>query len=177
MLVLMRKPKESIRIGAAIRVTLLKLERRHVKLRIAADRSIAINRDELPPLEGGKQTAAQGLGALILTRREGESVRIGESVAVTIVAIERRRVRIGIDADVNTAIDREEIYLRKLKERGLDVDPVFGMDELEEDEAEFEECEKRVGSAPAIKMIWSGSRYQAITQVPVIVKKRKAIAR
>lgn len=176
MLVLMRKPKESIRIGEGIRVTLVKMERRHVKLRITADRSIAIDRDELPPLEGTKQVTAQGIGALVLTRREGESVRIGESV-VTIVAIERSRVRIGIDAGANVSIDREEIYFRKLRERGIEIDPVFGADELEEDEPEFEEVGVCAERGPVIRMIWSGSRYQAITQVPVIVKRRKALCR
>jgi carbon storage regulator len=177
MLVLMRKPKESIRIGERIRVTLLKMEPRRVKVRIAADRNIAIDRDELPPLDAPGPSKGEGLGALVLTRHEGESIRIGESVAVTIVAIERNRVRIGVDAGPNVAIDREEVYFRKLRERGVDVDPVFGGDEFEEDEPAFEERSKGAERGPSIRMIWSGSRYSPVAHVPVIVKRRKVLCR
>ncbi len=54
---------------------------------------------------------------LILTRRAGESLRIGEDVEVTVMAINGAQVRIGIRAPVNVSVDREEIAERKRRER------------------------------------------------------------
>jgi carbon storage regulator len=49
---------------------------------------------------------------LILTRREGESVRIGEDVTVTVLRVKGSQVRIGIDAPKDVAVQREEIAER-----------------------------------------------------------------
>ena len=46
---------------------------------------------------------------LILTRRTGESLRIGDDVEVTVMAVNGSQVRIGIKAPRNIAVDREEI--------------------------------------------------------------------
>jgi carbon storage regulator len=46
---------------------------------------------------------------LTLTRRIGETVRIGDDVAVTVLAIKGRRVRIGIEAAKSVPVVREEI--------------------------------------------------------------------
>jgi carbon storage regulator len=54
---------------------------------------------------------------LILTRRTGETLRIGEDVEVTVMAVNGSQVRIGIKAPRNVAVDREEIAERKLRER------------------------------------------------------------
>ncbi len=54
---------------------------------------------------------------LILTRRQGESVRIGEDVEVTILAIKGTQVRIGIKAPRDVAVDREEIAERKRRDQ------------------------------------------------------------
>ena len=54
---------------------------------------------------------------LILTRRTGESVRIGDNVEVTVMAVNGSQVRIGIKAPRNIAVDREEIAERKQRER------------------------------------------------------------
>lgn len=54
---------------------------------------------------------------LILTRRPGERLCIGENVVVSILAIKGNQVRIGIAAPRDVAIDREEIYERKLADR------------------------------------------------------------
>jgi len=54
---------------------------------------------------------------LILTRREGEIIRIGKDIEVSIVAINKSQVRVGIKAPNNVAVDREEIALRKDRER------------------------------------------------------------
>lgn len=48
---------------------------------------------------------------LILTRRAGESIVIGDDIVVTIVEAGRDHVRIGIDAPRSVAVHRQEVYL------------------------------------------------------------------
>ncbi len=55
---------------------------------------------------------------LILTRRTGESLRIGDNVEVTVMAVNGSQVRIGIKAPRNVTVDREEIAERKRLEKG-----------------------------------------------------------
>ena len=54
---------------------------------------------------------------LILTRRVGEKLIIGEDVTVTVLSVKGNQVRIGIDAPRDVAVNREEIYRRILKEQ------------------------------------------------------------
>lgn len=49
---------------------------------------------------------------LILTRRVGETVMIGEDVTVTVLGVKGNQVRLGINAPRHVAVHREEIYLR-----------------------------------------------------------------
>ena len=49
---------------------------------------------------------------LILTRRVGESLMIGEEVTVTVLGVKGNQVRIGINAPKDVAVHREEIYRR-----------------------------------------------------------------
>lgn len=49
---------------------------------------------------------------LILTRRVGETLYIGDDVKVTVLGVTAGQVRIGIDAPKDTEVHREEIYLR-----------------------------------------------------------------
>lgn len=49
---------------------------------------------------------------LILTRRVGEAVKIGESVTITVLGVKGNQVRIGVDAPRDVAVHREEIYER-----------------------------------------------------------------
>ena len=50
---------------------------------------------------------------LILTRRSGESIYIGDDVIVTVTGVHGKQVRIGIRAPKNVAVDREEIRRSK----------------------------------------------------------------
>jgi len=54
---------------------------------------------------------------LILTRRAGESLRIGDDVEVTVMAVNGSQVRIGIKAPINISVDREEVAERKRREK------------------------------------------------------------
>ena len=49
---------------------------------------------------------------LILTRRVGEAVRIGDEISVTILAVKGNQVRIGFDAPKDVAVHREEVFAR-----------------------------------------------------------------
>lgn len=54
---------------------------------------------------------------LILTRKVGESIMIGESVQVKVLALRAGQIKIGIDAPTDLEVHREEIYRRILAER------------------------------------------------------------
>lgn len=56
---------------------------------------------------------------LILTRKPGESLFIGESVKITIMEIKGNQIRIGIDAPKELRIYREEIYLQIMEENKM----------------------------------------------------------
>ena len=49
---------------------------------------------------------------LILTRRVGESLRIGEDVSVTVLGIKGSQVRIGVNAPKIVSVHRKEVYDR-----------------------------------------------------------------
>lgn len=49
---------------------------------------------------------------LILTRKLGESITIGDDIKVTVLGIYGRQVRIGIEAPLRVVVHREEIYVK-----------------------------------------------------------------
>lgn len=53
---------------------------------------------------------------LILTRRIGESVMVGDDITVTVLSVKGTQVRLGIDAPQSVGVHREEVYERPADE-------------------------------------------------------------
>jgi carbon storage regulator len=63
-------------------------------------------------LRTGSLTAKEGSNILVLTRRIGESILIGDDVKITVLGVKGSQVRIGISAPKEVSVHREEIYNR-----------------------------------------------------------------
>ncbi len=59
---------------------------------------------------------------LILTRRVGETLVIGDEVQVTVLGVKGNQVRIGVNAPQDVGVHREEIYERIAKERSAETE-------------------------------------------------------
>jgi carbon storage regulator len=53
---------------------------------------------------------------LVLTRKLGESIRVGDSIIIKVVDLDSRHVKLGIQAPREISVNREEIYERIQKE-------------------------------------------------------------
>lgn len=53
---------------------------------------------------------------LVLTRKLGETIRIGDNITIKIVDLDGRHVKLGIEAPRNVSVNREEIYERIQRE-------------------------------------------------------------
>jgi carbon storage regulator len=61
----------------------------------------------------------EGILMLILTRRVGETVVIGDDITVTVLGVKGNQVRLGIGAPKDVAVHREEVYERIKAEDSL----------------------------------------------------------
>ena len=57
---------------------------------------------------------------LILTRKAGEKIIIGDNVTVTVLGVKGKQVLLGIEAPLEIEVHREEVYQRILMERASD---------------------------------------------------------
>jgi carbon storage regulator len=57
---------------------------------------------------------------LILTRRQGETVMVGDDVTITVLGVKGNQVRVGINAPKTVAVHREEVYERIQREQRTD---------------------------------------------------------
>ncbi len=69
---------------------------------------------------------------LILTRRVGETLMIGDDVTVTVLGVKGNQVRIGVNAPKDVSVHREEIYERIKKEQQLQQQGLSGAGGSEE---------------------------------------------
>ena len=49
---------------------------------------------------------------LILTRKVGETIKVGNAITVSVLAVKGNQIRLGVDAPEDVAVHREEIYHR-----------------------------------------------------------------
>ena len=77
---------------------------------------------------------------LILSRRPGQSIRIGDDITVTVLAVKGNQFRLGFTAPPNVAIHRQEVYQRMQAER---------LDDTLQSRATGHGSQRTVGSAPA----------------------------
>ena len=70
---------------------------------------------------------------LILTRRIGETLIIGDDVNITVLGVKGNQVRLGINAPKDVSVHREEIYLRIQQEKqgtNIETDVEVDMEEV-----------------------------------------------
>lgn len=56
---------------------------------------------------------------LILTRRIGETIMVGDEVTVTVLGVKGNQVRLGVSAPKSIPVHREEIYIRIKREEAI----------------------------------------------------------
>ena len=84
---------------------------------------------------------------LILTRRIGESVYIGDDVRLTVLGVRGTQVRIGINAPKEVPVHREEIYYRIKHEQGNGDEPDDQFNESDDDMDDEYDDEQDTGEA------------------------------
>lgn len=59
---------------------------------------------------------------LVLTRRAGETIMIGDEVTITVLEVKKNLIKVGVNAPKNVSVHREEIYQRIQAEKLLSQD-------------------------------------------------------
>lgn len=71
---------------------------------------------------------------LVLTRKVGEGIAIGDDIKIVVMQIKGKQVRLGIKASPSTAVHREEVYQRIQEENkeasGVDVESISKVSEI-----------------------------------------------
>lgn len=123
MLVFSRLVGETIHIGSEIVVQLTAIRIGRVRVSIRAPLHISIDRPETrmarhqaPAPEDTREHQTK-FGLLVLSRRPGECILIGDDIEVRILGFQGNGVTFGITARPDVAVDRGEVYLRKQAER------------------------------------------------------------
>ena len=144
MLVLSRKLNEKILIGGDITIQVVKVSRNRVRIATDAPDGVRITRGasiEQAPTTGTTgsfgaasgnvavmerpattSTQSDGLG-LVLSRKEGERILIGDEIALTIVDIRGDKVRIGVEAPRDVTVHRAEVDAAIKLERDAELQP------------------------------------------------------
>ena len=63
-----------------------------------------------------------GTHMLILTRRLGESLFVGEDIKITVLSVQGKQVRLGLEVPAQTTVYREEVYLRVREQNRLAIE-------------------------------------------------------
>jgi carbon storage regulator len=108
---------------------------------------------------------------LVLTRRTGESIIIGNGIKLTVVNIGPGRVKIGIEAPPSVRVDREEIHSRIMQEKSSDV-----LEAVSSDVAASGDQATTISSGPETGILRSGESTSPTTSsnptpLPVPVSK------
>jgi carbon storage regulator len=98
-----------ITIGDFLFITVVdwEMEGKSVRLALKTTREIPIVREDVALKEGYKNIPRKG--NLVLTRRQGERILIGDDITITIKLVTHSNVRIGIDSPRDLAIHREVV--------------------------------------------------------------------
>lgn len=59
---------------------------------------------------------------LILTRRPGESLYVGENIRITVLSLQGKQVKIGLEVPEDMTVYREEVYKRVMEENRLAIE-------------------------------------------------------